>query len=103
MASRAPALGCRRQSKPIDGELLRRTTIYRVMWAVGPRMDVTILELPIVHLFVPDQQHVLDGARLLIARTWRSIRNRLTWRLPSPTETRRTSRVVAASDRSLEW
>jgi hypothetical protein len=32
-------------------------------------MDVTILELPIVHLFVPDQQHVLDGARLLIART----------------------------------
>jgi hypothetical protein len=37
---------------------------------VGPdAVDVTILELPIVHLFVPDDRHVLDGARLLIART----------------------------------
>ena len=44
--------------------------IYRVLWAVGPdAVDVTILELPIVHLFVPDHRHVLDGARLLIART----------------------------------
>ena len=37
---------------------------------MGPdAVDVTILELPIVHLFVPDHRHVLDGARLLIART----------------------------------
>jgi hypothetical protein len=44
--------------------------IYRVSWAVGPdAVDVSILELPIVHLFVPDHRHVLDGARLLIART----------------------------------
>jgi hypothetical protein len=32
-------------------------------------VDVTIRELPIVHLFVPDDRRVLDGARLLIART----------------------------------
>lgn len=44
--------------------------IYRVSWAVGPdAVDVTILELPIVHLFVPDHRHVLDGARVLIAKT----------------------------------
>ena len=43
---------------------------YRVFWAVGPdAVDVTILEFPIVHLFVPDEAQVLDGARLLIART----------------------------------
>ncbi len=39
-------------------------------WTVGPdAVDVTILELPIVHLFVPDRAQVLDGARLLVART----------------------------------
>jgi hypothetical protein len=44
--------------------------VYRVLWAMGPdAVDVTVLELPIVHLFVPDQRQVLDGARLLIART----------------------------------
>ena len=43
---------------------------YQAMWVVGPdAVDVTILELPIIHLFVPDQREVLDGARLLIART----------------------------------
>jgi hypothetical protein len=43
---------------------------YQALWVVGPdAVDVTILELPIVHLFVPDQREVLDGARLLIART----------------------------------
>ena len=37
---------------------------------MGPdAVDVTILELPIVHLFVPDRRQVLDGARVLIART----------------------------------
>ena len=44
--------------------------IYRVLWATGPdAVDVTILELPIIHLFVADDRQVLDGARLLIART----------------------------------
>lgn len=44
--------------------------LYRVLWSVGPdAVDVTIVELPIVHLFVPDEGQVLDGARLLIART----------------------------------
>jgi len=44
--------------------------VYRVSWAVGPdAVDVTIVELPIVHLFVPDHRLVLDGARVLIART----------------------------------
>jgi hypothetical protein len=32
-------------------------------------VDVTIEELPIIHLFVPDLASVLDGARILIART----------------------------------
>jgi hypothetical protein len=31
--------------------------------------EVTILELPIIHLFVPDHIRVSDGARGLIART----------------------------------
>jgi hypothetical protein len=44
--------------------------IYRILWVTGPdAVDVTILELPIVHLFVADQRDVLDGGRLLIART----------------------------------
>jgi hypothetical protein len=44
--------------------------IYRVSWTLRPDgVDVTIVELPIIHLFVPDDRHVLDGARLLIART----------------------------------
>jgi len=32
-------------------------------------MDVTIRELPIIHLFVPDHLGVPEGARGLIART----------------------------------
>jgi hypothetical protein len=44
--------------------------LYRALWVVGPdAVDVTILELPIIHLFVPDDREVLDGARLLVART----------------------------------
>jgi len=35
---------------------------------VDGSMDVRIRELPIIHLFVPDEDGVLDGARLLIAR-----------------------------------
>jgi predicted component of type VI protein secretion system len=44
---------------------------YRVTWApaTGGAVDVRIVELPIVHLFVPDTASVLDGARVLIART----------------------------------
>ncbi len=45
--------------------------LYHVTWvaAAGGAADVTIRELPIIHLFVPDSASVLDGARLLIART----------------------------------
>jgi hypothetical protein len=32
-------------------------------------VDVTIQELPLIHLYVPDAAGVLDGARLLISRT----------------------------------
>jgi hypothetical protein len=35
----------------------------------GAAVDVRIRELPIIHLFVPDESGVLDGARGLIART----------------------------------
>jgi hypothetical protein len=32
-------------------------------------IDVTIEELPLVHLFVPDEAGIREGARALIART----------------------------------
>ena len=35
----------------------------------GSAVDVRVLELPVVHVFVPDASGVLDGARSLIART----------------------------------
>lgn len=37
--------------------------------AAGGAFDVTVRELPIVHLFVPDRDSALDGARFLIAQT----------------------------------
>jgi hypothetical protein len=37
--------------------------------AAGGAVDVTVEELPIIHLFVPDPASVLEGARVLIART----------------------------------
>lgn len=42
---------------------VRRTT------SIDGSVDFTIHELPIIHLFVPDDSGVVDGARLLIART----------------------------------
>jgi hypothetical protein len=35
----------------------------------GVAVDVRIAELPLVHLFVPDESSALEGARGLIART----------------------------------
>ena len=35
----------------------------------GSAIDVRIRELPLVHVFVPDDGRVLDGAHELIART----------------------------------
>jgi hypothetical protein len=35
----------------------------------GSAVDVRIVELPLVHVFVPDASRVADGARTLIART----------------------------------
>jgi hypothetical protein len=45
--------------------------LYHVTWTTSPdgAVDVTILELPIIHLFVPDYLHVPDGARGLVAGT----------------------------------
>lgn len=37
----------------------------------GSAIDVRIRELPLIHLFVPDQGRVIDGARELIARSLR--------------------------------
>ena len=38
----------------------------------GSAVDVRILELPLIHVFVPDAAGVPDGARVLIARTLRA-------------------------------
>jgi hypothetical protein len=44
--------------------------IYHVTWSPAvDAVDVRVAELPLIHLFVPDERRVIDGARLLIART----------------------------------
>lgn len=45
--------------------------MYHATWAttLDGAADVTIAELPIIHVFVPDSSRIRDGARLLIART----------------------------------
>ena len=46
--------------------------VYHATWSTTPdgsTIDVLIRELPLVHLFVPDEASVLEGARQLIART----------------------------------
>jgi hypothetical protein len=45
--------------------------VYHVTWRSSEfgAVDVTIEELPIIHLFVPDLATVLVGALVLIART----------------------------------
>jgi hypothetical protein len=45
--------------------------VYHVRSTASPdgALDVTIRELPIIHVFVPDHAGVPDGARGLIART----------------------------------
>lgn len=63
---RAAIAGARR--RVADGE----RPLYHVTWTTTPdgsTVDVTIRELPIIHVFVPDQSRVPDGARGLIART----------------------------------
>jgi hypothetical protein len=43
---------------------------YHVTWSPAvDSVDVRIVELPLIHLFVPDRRGVEDGARVLIART----------------------------------
>lgn len=45
---------------------------YHATWTLSPSSgatDVRIVELPLVHLFVPAPSDVLDGARVLVART----------------------------------
>jgi len=44
---------------------------YHVTWTVtawSGSVDVRIVELPLIHLFVPVPADVLDGARVLVAR-----------------------------------
>jgi hypothetical protein len=43
---------------------------YHAIWVTANdgSVDVTIRELPLIHLYVPDDAGVLDGARLIIAR-----------------------------------
>lgn len=45
--------------------------LYHVRSAVSNdgSVDLTIVELPLIHLYVPDSSGVTAGARLLIART----------------------------------
>jgi hypothetical protein len=45
--------------------------VYHATWTdkADGSADVTIEELPLIHLFVPDHDRVADGARGLIART----------------------------------
>jgi hypothetical protein len=45
--------------------------VYHATWADkhDGSSDVTIVELPLIHLYVPDHDRVQDGARGLIART----------------------------------
>ncbi len=45
--------------------------VYHASWkaTLDGASDVTIVELPIIHLFVPDRVRLADGARGLIART----------------------------------
>ncbi len=46
--------------------------MYHFTWTSsrgGEAVDVTIRELPLVHLFAPDDHRVADVARLIIART----------------------------------
>jgi hypothetical protein len=45
--------------------------LYHATWTDKPdgASDVTIEELPLIHLYVPDHDRVPDGARGLIART----------------------------------
>ena len=64
-----------RLSTAIEAERRRlaggQRPLYHISWAAaaGGAVDVTVRELPIIHLFVPDADSVLDGGRLLIART----------------------------------
>ena len=45
--------------------------LYHALTAtsIDGSVDVTIRELPLIHLFVPDVSGALDGARLLVAQT----------------------------------
>ena len=47
--------------------------LFHATWTTSPDgapiVDVMIRELPIIHLFVPNDARISDGARILIART----------------------------------
>ena len=60
--------------------------LYHVMCtaAAGGAFDVTVRELPTIHLFVPDRATALDGARLLIAQTLATDLNTIDLALEDP-------------------
>lgn len=83
-ASRAGATGARLSPMEASDARLRFTVetdrrriragerpVYHATWTTlaDGAVDVTVSELPIIHLFVPDHGRIGDGARLLIART----------------------------------
>ena len=45
--------------------------LYHVTWSTSPvgAADVSVSELPLIHVFAPDHARVSDAARLLIAQT----------------------------------
>jgi hypothetical protein len=47
----------------------RPTYRVRTATSIDGSIDLTIRELPLIHLLVPDHASAIDGARLLIART----------------------------------
>lgn len=73
MARTRSATGRMRESIREDQRRLAKgeRPMYHVHWAeaAGGAIDVTISELPMVHIFVPDHASVMQGARILIAST----------------------------------
>jgi hypothetical protein len=54
--------------------------VYHVAWRTTPEaMDVTIRELPIIHLFVPDHQGCRKGQGVSSPGRWVSTQPRLIW------------------------
>ena len=75
MTTPRPGSAASRLEARIRGDLGRiargERPLYHAIWSdkADGASDVTIQELPLVHLYVPDHDRIRDGARGLIART----------------------------------